>query len=120
MATTSRIAVARGDCMVINMTLLSDGQPLELTATDTVELTVRARNDPASPILLHKVSEPGSGIIELHAEDTRSMEPGQYSADVRFLHDGCTYTIWGVSENDTRVRNLRNFYVLAGVSEDVD
>lgn len=117
MAETNRIAVARGDCMVINVAILSDGQPLELSETDTVELTVRERNDPTSPILLHKVSEPGSSLIELHTEDTRDLSPGQYSADVRYLHDGCVYTIWGVTQNDTRMRNLRNFYIMQGVSE---
>lgn len=117
MAEVSRITLTRGDCMVINVSVLSDGQPLELADTDIVELTVRAQNDPTSPILLHKSSEPGSCLIELHAEDTRSLEPGKYSADVRYLHGDCAYTIWGVSESDTRIRNFRNFYVLQGVSE---
>lgn len=117
MANIKNIFVVRGDCKMINVTLLSDGEEIVLSDTDTVELTVRKHNNPASPVLLYKSSVPGSRVIELHAEDTLKLEPGKYSADIRYLHNGCFYTVWGISPLGTKLNNLKNFHVMSGVSE---
>lgn len=118
MAELEYIAVPRGDCKTINAVPMSDGEPIQMDAGDTVELTVRAMPDSDSPVLLRKTSEPGSSVIELHAQDTLALEPGRYSADIRYHHGNCVYTLWGVSENGVKVRNLKNFHVLAGVGAD--
>lgn len=118
MATTDYIAIARGDCKVISVTVKANGEALEFGAEDTVELTVRAKPDPDSPVLLRVTSEPGSNLLPIHEADTLGLEPGKYSADVRYRREGCTYTVWGVSDGATRVKNLKNFYILAGVGAD--
>lgn len=118
MADIDYIAIPRGDCKVINVEVRTDGDPLEIGAEDRMELTVRAKPDPDSPILLHKLSEPGSGVIEIHTEDTIKMEPGRYSADIRYHRDGCIYTLWGIEDTGVKIKALKNFYILAGVSAD--
>lgn len=119
MAEIDYIAIPRGDCKVINVAVYTDGEDLELGTEDRMELTVRAKPDPDSPVLMHKFSEPGSGVIEIHTEDTLKMEPGRYSADIRYHRDGCIYTLWGIEDTGVKIKNLKNFYILAGVSADV-
>lgn len=118
MASVDYIALARGDCKVLCVTVKANGEALELGANDTVELTVRELPEPESPVLLRVTSEPGSNLLPIHEEDTLALEPGKYSADIRYKRDGCTYTIWGISDRGTRIKNLMNFYILAGVGAD--
>lgn len=120
MADVTYIAIPRGDCRAINVTPTSEGNPIEVGASDYIELTVRALPDPESPVLLYKRSDPGSTIIEVHTQDTLGMEPGRYSADIRYHMGDCVYTIWGVDDSGVHVRNLKNFYILAGVSENAE
>lgn len=118
MPTRDTISIPRGTCKTINVTPKSaDGTPIVLSATDTVVLTVRALASPESPIRLQAESAPGTSQIQLH-EDETMLPPGKYSADIRFKHDGCTFVVWGIQDNDTKVGNLGNFIILVGVGVD--
>ena len=116
--TRDTISIPRGTCKTINVTPKSaDGTPIELSTTDTVVLTVRELASPDSPILLQAESAAGTTQIQLH-EDETTLPPGKYSADIRFKHAGCTFVVWGIQDNDTKVANLGNFIILVGVGVD--
>ena len=115
--TDEYIAVTRGDCGVINVSIKQDDSEYTMDAEDTLELTVRELPSTDSPVLLHKLSKPGVTQIELHTEDTQ-VEPGRYSADIQLNHGECRYTIWPEMDAAAyKVKNLKNFVVIPGVGE---
>ena len=89
----------------------------EMTAEDTIELTVREKPTSESPVVLHKVSAAGIAQIVLHTEDTQ-IAPGRYTADVQLNHGNCRYTIWPEIDpvKGYKVKNRKNFIVTAEVT----
>ena len=114
------IAITRGDCGIIQVAIgMGEGGEYEMTAEDTIELTVREKPTSESPVVLHKVSAAGISQIVLHTEDTQ-IAPGQYTADVQLNHGNCRYTIWPEIDVEADVKpkeNRKNFAVLAEVTE---
>ena len=114
---------ARGTCGAIDVTLYEDGSPLEMGADDYLVLTVRETASESSPVLLRLVGQYGKTSLGLHEADTM-LPVGKYSADVRLyrkLDAGyCTFSVWGVTEDDSREKNLKNFVILAGVGDGND
>ena len=106
------LTVVRGECKTFMADPTAAGKSIDFGTDDYVELTVRTLPNADSPILLQKRSEAGSKYIELHESDTM-IEPGQYSAEVRYYTNGCVYSIWG-AESTKANRNAKNFEVLAG------
>ena len=113
------IAITRGDCGIINVTIDMDGTEYEMAAEDTVELTVREKPTSESPAILHKVGAAGIAQIVLHAEDTQ-IAPGRYTADIQLNHGDCRYTIWPELDTTTayKTKNRKNFIVGAEVTID--
>lgn len=114
------IAITRGDCGIIQVSIdMGEDGEYEMTAEDTIELTVREKPTSESPVILHKVSAAGIAQIVLHAEDTQ-VAPGQYTADIQLNHGDCRYTIWPELDAATayKVKNRKNFIVGAEVTMD--
>lgn len=113
------IAITRGDCGIIEIEIDAGGGAYEMTAEDTIELTVRALPTSESPVILHAVSSPGINQIVLHGEDTQ-ITPGRYTADIQLNHNGCRYTIWPELDvtKDYKIKNRKNFIVAAEVTID--
>lgn len=111
------IAITRGDCGIIQVTIDIGDEAYEMTAEDTIELTVRDKPTSESPVILHKVGAAGIAQIVLHTEDTK-IAPGQYTADVQLNHGDCRYTIWPEIDptKDYKVKNRKNFIVTAEVT----
>ena len=114
------IAITRGDCGIIQVAIdMGEDGEYEMTADDTIELTVREKPTSESPVVLHKVSAAGIAQIVLHTEDTQ-IAPGRYTADVQLNHGNCRYTIWPEIDatKDYKVKNRKNFIVTAEVTID--
>ena len=111
------IYIPRGTCKVLKFNLKMNGDVLEINEDDQLILTVREKASASSPVLLRAAAEKGTGTIILHESDTM-LPVGKYSAEVRLHRKGCTYSVWGISEEDTREKNIRNFIILAGVGTD--
>lgn len=111
------IAITRGDCGIIEIEIDAGDETYEMTAEDTIELTVRALPTSESPVILHAVSAPGINQIVLHGEDTQ-IAPGRYTADIQLNHNGCRYTIWPELDatKDYKIKNRKNFIVAAEVT----
>ena len=113
------IAITRGDCGTINVNLkTANGETYEMTELDYLELTVRKFPSLDSPVLLHAVSEPGSGSIVLHKADT-AIEPGCYSADIQLNHGDCCFTVWPEIDVESGYLpnvNRRNFIIATEVT----
>lgn len=112
------IAITRGDCGIIQVAIdIGEDGEYEMTAEDTIELTVRNKPTSESPVILHKVSAAGIAQIVLHTEDTQ-IAPGQYTADVQLNHGNCRYTIWPEIDptKDYKIKNRKNFIVTAEVT----
>lgn len=111
------IAITRGDCGIIQVAIDMGGEAYEMTAEDTIELTVREKPTSESPVILHKVSAAGTAQIVLHTEDTK-IAPGQYTADVQLNHGDCRYTIWPEIDptKGYKIKNRKNFIVTAEVT----
>ena len=117
------IYIPRGTCQAITMNLTENGEPLTMGENDYLVLTVREIASESSPILLQVKGQEGKNVIGLHESDT-DLPAGKYSADIRFyrkLDAGyCTFSVWGISESDTREKNLKNFIILTAVGEQND
>lgn len=62
MANDEYIAITRGDCGIIQVAIdMGEDGEYEMTAEDTIELTVRNKPTSESPVILHKVG--AAGII---------------------------------------------------------
>lgn len=112
------IAITRGDCGIIQVAIdMGEDGEYEMTAEDTIELTVRNKPTSESPVVLHKVSSAGIAQIVLHTEDTQ-IAPGRYTADVQLNHGNCRYTIWPEIDpaKGYKVKNRKNFIVTAEVT----
>lgn len=111
------IAITRGDCGIIQVAIGMGDEAYEMTADDTIELTVREKPTSESPVILHKVGAAGTAQIVLHAEDTQ-IAPGQYTADLQLNHGNCRYTIWPEIDptKDYKIKNRKNFIVTAEVT----
>ena len=117
-ATDKYIAITRGDCGIINVSIgQNDGDEWEMGKTDILELTVRNYPDSASPVMMHITSNPGSKQLVLQSDDTQIL-PGRYSADIQLNHNGCYYTIWPEMDlvASCRTKNWKNFIVGAEVT----
>ena len=58
------IAITRGDCGIIQVAIdMGDDGEYEITAEDTIELTVREKPTSESPVILHKVSAAENVLI---------------------------------------------------------
>ncbi len=115
MSDVDAIYIPRGTCRTIAVEVESNG--IDITSQGTLTLTVRELPSPESPILIQVQNDPGTNFITLHEDDTK-IPVGKYSADIRFTIHGCTISVWGTDEDDTSVKNLKNFIILAGVGDD--
>ncbi len=114
------IAITRGDCGIIQVTIdMGDDSEYEMAEEDTIELTVREKPTSESPVILHKVGAAGIAQIVLHAEDTQ-IAPGRYTADIQLNHGDCRYTVWPEIDptKDYKVKNRKNFIIGAEVTMD--
>ena len=112
------IAITRGDGGIIQVAIdMGDHGEDEMTAEDTIELTVREKPTSESPVVLHKVSAAGIAQIVLHTEDTQ-IAPGRYTADVQLNHGNCRYTVWPEIDpvKGYKVKNRMYFIVTAEVT----
>ena len=111
------IAITRGDCGIIQVAIGMGDEAYEMTADDTIELTVREKPTSESPVILHKVGAAGTAQIVLHTEDTQ-IAPGQYTADLQLNHGNCRYTIWPEIDpmKGYKIKNRKNFIVTAEVT----
>ena len=114
------IYLTRGDDAALDCLLTSeDGSSYEMQPGDQVVLTVRAKPDAASPILIQAASDAGCGRVLIHSEDTRGLNPGRYSADMQLnTGDGRHYTFWPTLEGVNRYTgcNLQNFVIMPEVT----
>lgn len=116
------INITKGDDAALNVELSAGengDQAYEMGEMDVLTLTVREQPSAEFPVLLQVNSLPGSNRILIRSEDTASIEPGRYSADVQLTDgSGNVYTVWPELEGSARykVKNLKNFIIMPEVT----
>lgn len=113
-----KVYITKGDYGKLNVDIVNDeDEPYDLQTGDVVTLTVRE-----TPGSLSKILEINSVIssISFNHDDTKDIEPGQYSADIQVrTANGKRFTIWPTLRGDARhknEKNIKNFIVMPEVT----
>ena len=114
----NKIYITKGDDAVIDVDISIDGHAYPMQAGDRLTLTVRARPEAASPVLLETSGAAGETQLVLAHEKTAQMEVGQYSADIQTTAEGRRITLWPTPEGSARrsTSNSRSFTVMPEVT----
>ena len=114
-----KIYITKGDDAVIAVDITIDGHAYPMQEGDILTLTVRARPDADSPVLLETTGAAGDAQLVLAHEKTAQLAVGQYSADIQLTtQEGRRITIWPTPEGAARrsVSNSRSFTVMPEVT----
>ncbi len=113
------IFLTRGDSAEVSIDLTTEGgETYDLSANDTLTLTVRKKPLATSTVIFAK-SVMGSGVISIAPEDTQDAKVGQYSADIQLTTaDGEVHTVYPRLEGKARRSNdnFKNFVIMPEVT----
>lgn len=115
----NKIYITKGDDAVIDVDITIDGRAYPMQEGDRLTLTVRARPEADSPVLLETTGATGDTQLALSHEKTAQMEVGQYSADIQLTTaEGKRITLWPTPEGPARrsTSNSRSFNVMPEVT----
>lgn len=115
-----KINLTRGDDAVIEVPLQNiDEEEYVLGEDEYLIFDVRAVPREDSELLIHITSIPGSSRIVFTHEDTASLEPGQYSAEIQLMtSDGKRVTVWPKPIGKFKIKdtaNRKNFILMPEV-----
>lgn len=115
-----KINLTRGDDAVIEVPLQNiDEEEYVLGEDEYLIFDVRAVPREDSELLIHITSIPGSSRIVFTHEDTASLEPGQYSAEIQLMtSDGKRITVWPKPTGKFKFKdtaNRKNFILMPEV-----
>ena len=105
-----QIKITQGDTASLKVSLkMSNGEPYEMQAGDSLTLTVRRR--PGETKLVEITSE--TDTLEFAPADTKSLEAGAYCFDIQLsTADGDIFTVVGMNTG-----TLTNMTVLPEITE---
>lgn len=116
----NKIYITKGDDAVIDVDITIDGSAYPMQPGDVLTLTVRARPEADSPVLLETTGEAGGTQLALTHEKTARLEVGQYSADIQLTTaEGRRITLWPTPEGSARrsTSNSKTFNVMPEVTD---
>lgn len=112
-----KVYLTRGDDAVLQVALNGESEPYVMQTGDVLSLTVRELPTADSPVLF-AIKSLTERIVIRH-EDTKDVQPGQYSADVQLITaDGKRFTVWPLLKGNARksVSNWRNLTIMPEVT----
>lgn len=116
---SSVINLTVGDDATLTVPLKTDdGEDYEMTQNEYLIFTVREKPSPDSTAFIEIQSDPGSNDINITHNDTASMIPGFYSAEVQLMaNDGKRITVWPklTGKARTSFSNRKNFCLMTEV-----